>query len=121
MLRNIAKSGLGLYVGGRFYPDFLVWVIKGEKQWLIFVDPKGLMHLIGPNDPKVRVNKDLRCLEKRIGGGKTFIESWIWSVTPREKAAERGFNGEYLKNNIVFREDSLEQCIAPLFARAALG
>jgi hypothetical protein len=121
VLRNIAKSGLGLYVGGRFYPDFLVWVIKGEKQWLIFVDPKGLMHLIGPNDPKVRVNKDLRCLEKRIGGGKTFIESWIWSVTPREKAAERGFNGEYLKNNIVFREDSLEQCIAPLFARAALG
>lgn len=42
LLRNQAKTGLGLFVGVGFYPDFLLWLKRGDRQALAFIEPKGL-------------------------------------------------------------------------------
>lgn len=42
LLRNQARTGLGLFTGAGFYPDFLLWLKRGGKQVLCFVEPKGL-------------------------------------------------------------------------------
>lgn len=42
LLRNQARTGLGLFVGVGFYPDFLLWLKCGDRQVLAFIEPKGL-------------------------------------------------------------------------------
>lgn len=42
LLRNQARTGLGLFTGAGFYPDFLLWLKRGKLQVLCFVEPKGL-------------------------------------------------------------------------------
>lgn len=42
LLRNQARTGLGLFAGAGFYPDFLLWLKRGPRQVLSFVEPKGL-------------------------------------------------------------------------------
>ena len=50
VLRNLPRSGVGFYENAGFYPDFLIWLVRGDRQMLGFVDPKGLVHW---NDDKV--------------------------------------------------------------------
>ena len=44
LLRNLAGVGVGLFAADGFYPDFLLWLKRGEDQALAFVEPKGLRH-----------------------------------------------------------------------------
>lgn len=49
LLRNAANKakGLGFALAGNFYPDFLLWLVDREsgRQWLTFIDPKGIRHM----------------------------------------------------------------------------
>ncbi len=61
VLRNQSKKGLGFFTeGNNFYPDFIVWVIKGKKQYIKFVDPKGIRNSKGISDPKIQFHKVLK-------------------------------------------------------------
>ncbi len=44
LLRNLAGVGVGLFAAEGFFPDFLLWLKRGPKQVLAFVEPKGLRH-----------------------------------------------------------------------------
>ncbi|GMV38981.1 MAG: hypothetical protein AMXMBFR64_06970 [Myxococcales bacterium] len=77
LLRNPAKSGIG-FEG--FYPDFIVWVVRGAEQWVIFVDPTGLSR-VGAADSKFHAWKKLKEFEARHPG--IHLDSWIVSVTPK--------------------------------------
>lgn len=44
LLRNLAGVGVGLFAAEGFYPDFLLWLKRGNSQALAFVEPKGLRH-----------------------------------------------------------------------------
>jgi hypothetical protein len=44
LLRNLADVGVGLFAAEGFYPDFLLWLKRGNQQALAFVEPKGLRH-----------------------------------------------------------------------------
>ena len=44
LLRNLAGVGVGLFAAEGFFPDFLLWLKRGERQALAFVEPKGLRH-----------------------------------------------------------------------------
>ena len=52
LLRNLSKGrGVGFFEAGNFHPDFIVWLLIGSEQHVIFVDPKGIRN-IGPTDPR---------------------------------------------------------------------
>jgi hypothetical protein len=36
--------GVGLFAAEGFFPDFLLWLKRGQHQVLAFVEPKGLRH-----------------------------------------------------------------------------
>lgn len=84
LLRNKSKVGMGFFVVGNFYPDYILWIDTDDKQYISFIDPKGLMH-IRPDDPKVEFYKTIKDLEKRLAptaDGKTVIlNSFIMSGT----------------------------------------
>lgn len=82
LLRNKSKVGIGFFEAGNFYPDYILWIDTEDKQYISFIDPKGLMH-IRPDDPKVEFYKTIKELEARLAptaDGKTVIlNSFIMS------------------------------------------
>ena len=47
---------MGFFVAGNFYPDYILWIDTTEKQYITFVDQKGLLRIM-PDDPKIDVYK----------------------------------------------------------------
>ena len=45
LLRNMSRGkGVGFFEAGNFHPDFILWMLVGEKQYVTFIDPHGLLH-----------------------------------------------------------------------------
>ena len=42
LLRNLPHHGVGFFQSAGFYPDFMLWMKRGTKQVLAFIEPKGL-------------------------------------------------------------------------------
>lgn len=64
LLRNQAKTGLGLFIGVEFYPDFLLWLKRGERQALAFIEPKGL----GRAWPQAKIDRLARLAGESLDG-----------------------------------------------------
>ena len=90
LLRNADRKekGLGFALAGGFYPDFLLWLVDDAtgKQWLSFVDPKGLRN-INLSDPKLRLYQEVKILETILANqakpGETplILNAFILSFT----------------------------------------
>ena len=82
LLRNLSKGrGVGFFEAGNFHPDFILWLVAGDGQQLIFVDPKGIRNL-GATDPKIQFHETIKEIEERLGDPKVHLESFIVSNTP---------------------------------------
>jgi hypothetical protein len=82
LLRNLSKGrGVGFFEAGNFHPDFIVWLLIGSQQHVIFVDPKGIRNL-GPTDPKIQFHTTIKEIEQRLGDASVHLESFIVSNTP---------------------------------------
>ncbi len=125
LLRNKSKVGMGFFEAGNFYPDYILWIDTEDKQYISFIDPKGLMH-IRPDDPKVEFYKTIKELEARLApsaDGKTVIlnsfimsgskssELKLWWSTP-EVEADRA----YREARNVYTLDNTE-CIELMIAK----
>jgi len=91
LLRNKSKTGIGFFEAENFYPDFILWIDTPEKQYITFIDPKGLMRIL-PDNPKIKFFKTIKELEKRLqpsANGKTIVlNSFIMSSTPAAQLRE---------------------------------
>ncbi|MDA8654088.1 DEAD/DEAH box helicase family protein [Alphaproteobacteria bacterium] len=109
LLRNMSKGrGVGFFEAGNFYPDFVLWLLDGTKQYVSFVDPKGIFNL-DPNDPKIEFYKTIKNVEKQLGDKNVILNSFIVSVTPYHKV--RNIHGaqsqeDFASKHILFQEDT---------------
>lgn len=60
LLRNASKKGIGFFEANGFYPDFLLWIIDKDHQYINFVDPKGLRQVTGFEHPKLRFYRTVK-------------------------------------------------------------
>ena len=107
LLRNLSKGrGVGFFEAGNFHPDFILWLVDGDKQSIIFVDPKGILNL-GQNDPKIQFHQTIKEIESRLGDQSVELKSYIISNTPFRKMMDRWnlSKEEMRKKNILFQED----------------
>ena len=82
LLRNLSKGrGVGFFEAGNFHPDFILWLLTGGQQHVIFVDPKGIRNL-GPTDPKIQFHETVKEIEQRLGDTNVRLQSFIVSNTP---------------------------------------
>ena len=82
LLRNLSKGrGVGFFEAGNFHPDFILWLLVGGKQHVIFIDPKGIRNL-GPTDPKIQFYLTIKEIETRLGDASVRLQSFIVSNTP---------------------------------------
>jgi len=82
LLRNLSKGrGVGFFEAGNFHPDFILWLIVGDRQFIAFIDPKGIRNL-GFNDPKIQFYQTIKDIERRLGDPSVTLSSFIISNTP---------------------------------------
>ena len=82
LLRNLSRGrGVGFFEAGNFHPDFILWLVQGGQQEVIFVDPKGIRNL-GPSDPKIQFHETIKEIEHRLGDSTVRLQSFIVSNTP---------------------------------------
>ena len=82
LLRNLSRGrGVGFFEAGNFHPDFILWLLGGGQQQVIFVDPKGIRNL-GPSDPKIQFHETIKEIEDRLGDPAVRLQSFIVSNTP---------------------------------------
>jgi hypothetical protein len=84
LLRNADNraKGLGFALAGNFYPDFLLWLVDDEsgKQWLSFVDPKGISKL-SLSDPKFGLYREIKQIEAQLADKAISLSAFILSIT----------------------------------------
>lgn len=109
LLRNQSKKGIGFFAdGNNFYPDFILWIKKDGKQFLTFIDPKGIRNSKGINDAKIQFFKYLEDkVQPQIVNENLVLNSFIISNTKwldvnwKDGLTVKDFN----KNHVYFQED----------------
>ena len=107
LLRNLSRGrGLGFFESGNFHPDFILWLLAGDRQNVIFVDPKGIRNL-GPSDPKIQFYRTIKEIEQRLGDPAVRLQSFIVSNTPSTtmRMLWRMEKSEMQMRNILFQEE----------------
>jgi hypothetical protein len=85
LLRNQSRKGIGFFENAGFYPDFLLWILVGDKQYITFIDPKGLRQVNGFNHPKLGFYKTVKeKIEAQLNDDSIILDSFIISNTPYE-------------------------------------
>ena len=109
LLRNQGKGrGTGFFEANNFYPDFVMWLIYNNKQYITFIDPKGLMHISGISNPKIQFHKEIKNIQEQMNDLNVELNSIILSNTPFKQLslAKEGISKEeFNHNNVVFQED----------------
>ena len=69
LLRNQSRgAGVGFFEANGFYPDFILWIKKGERQHIVFVEPHGMIHENAyMQDDKARLHERLPELTEEMG------------------------------------------------------
>ena len=119
LLRNQSRGkGIGFFEEGDFYPDFILWLIQGDKQYVCFVDPKGLTYVHGFCDSKIQFHKTIKKTQKKLGDPNVFLDSFIISNTFRADVnwwKEGGASKQdFAKNHILFQKDEKNSYISNL-------
>lgn len=81
VIRNQSKKGVGFFTGSGFYPDFIMWVIKDNVQYINFIDPHGISRT-SIMDSKVEFYNGIKEVEKRLndnGKYNVVLNSFILS------------------------------------------
>ncbi len=121
LLRNQTKGkGVGFFEAGNFYPDFILWIIYGDMQYVSFVDPKGLTQVHGFDDPKVHFHQTIKDIEKRLGDPTIVLNSFIVSNTFQREitwwSKGRAKEQDFATNHILFQKDDKETYISKIIS-----
>jgi hypothetical protein len=120
LLRNMSKGrGVGFFEAGNFHPDFIIWLIADGKQYISFVDPKGIRNL-GFTDPKIQFFETIKEIEERLGDPTVILNSFIVSNTPShvmklQWAVEKD---DMLARHILFQEEDKDSYIEELLSKS---
>ncbi len=113
LLRNLSKGrGVGFFEAGNFHPDFILWLLTGGQQQVIFVDPKGIRNL-GPSDPKIQFHETIKDIEQRLGDPAVRLQSFIVSNTPSAtmQMLWRMEKSEMQERHVLFQEEDKDSYV----------
>jgi len=129
VLRNLSRGrGIGFFEAGNFYPDFILWLLVGDTQHIIFVDPKGIGRM-SEDHPKLNFGATIKQIEKSIASrtgelaANVQLHSFIVSNTQfADLNMSSNATKASLKNrNVLFQVDDQATYIEELFERVMEG
>ena len=108
LLRNQSKGkGVGFFEANNFYPDFVLWLIKDGKQFISFIDPKGIMKM-SLEHSKIQFFRTIKDIQQQMNDESIILNSFILSNTPYESLnLVNGYipKEEYRNNNVIFQQE----------------
>ncbi len=130
LLRNLSRArGVGFFESHGFYPDFILWTLRGTDQRIVFIEPHGMLQ-----ETAYRHNDRLR-LHERLGEFQTRLkpprgvtvkmDAFTISATPLATLRPRFGEGDWDKarfaaHHILFAEDEYVQMLfGPIVGREA--
>ena len=100
LLRNLSLGkGVGFFEAGNFHPDFILWMITKNKQYVTFIEPHGLLHE-GPASDKILFHKRIKEIETRLAKLDIILNSFILSWT-KYPQLRWGITKEEMESNFV--------------------
>ena len=123
LLRNLSRGrGVGFFEAGHFHPDFMVWVVDGERQYISFVDPKGIRNL-GFEHPKIQFFETIKEIEQRLGDPLIILNSFVISNTPSHVMKLHWGVDKALMNehHILFQDEDKATYIESLMVKVTSG
>ena len=116
LLRNLSKGrGVGFFEADNFHPDFILWLLTGGQQRIIFVDPKGIRNLES-NHPKIQFYETIKKIERRLGDPAVRLHSFIVSNTPSATMRRmwRMEKNEMQKRHVLFQEEDKDSYVGTM-------
>jgi len=115
LLRNMSRGkGVGFFEAANFHPDFIMWVLAGDRQYVTFIEPHGLM-LEGPGSEKILFHERIKDIEKRLGDAGITLNSFILSWT-RHPQLKWGLSmDELAERHVLFMTDDADRYLTRLF------
>ncbi|MGH8163126.1 MAG: hypothetical protein ACREP1_02185, partial [Rhodanobacteraceae bacterium] len=111
LLRNQSRGkGLGFYESHGFFPDFILWLVEGTRQRILFIDPHGLM-LEARSSDKLDDFHDKLAGYVKLGLEKAklrdiSVDGWILSSTSisdlRKQWDVKWNEAEFARQHILF-------------------
>jgi hypothetical protein len=95
LLRNLSRGkGIGFFEESGFYPDFILWIMEGKKQRLVFIEPHGMLNEDHPSrNPKVNLHQKLKSqavdILRRSKAKNLELDSFVISATPYDDLRKR--------------------------------
>ncbi|MBI3942281.1 MAG: DEAD/DEAH box helicase family protein [Chloroflexi bacterium] len=109
LLRNLSRgSGIGFFEERGFYPDFILWIVAGEKQHIEFIEPHGMLHAGAyASDKKAQLHARLPDLAQQIGARSQHkhvtLDSYIISATPYDDLRPKYDDGTWDRERFAAR------------------
>jgi len=120
VLRNQSKGrGISFFDEGNFYPDFIIWLVDGEQQFITFADPHGLQHARSFSDSKILFSKRIKEIEtERLPDDSVTLNSFILSPTLFNDIKYWDGNADknrFHEHHILFMYDDSDTYVTHLF------
>ena len=120
LLRNLSRGrGVGFFEAGNFHPDFILWLLAGDRQYISFVDPKGIRN-IGFTDPKIQFFETIKHIEARLADPAVTLNSFIVSNTPSHVIKRQWVvdKADMTTRHILFQDEDRSTYIQALLSKA---
>jgi hypothetical protein len=116
LLRNLSRGkGVGFFEAGNFHPDFILWILRENRQHIAFIEPHGLIQE-GPASHKVQFHSRIKDIEKRLNDPEITLDSFILSWTRYQFIEDWGITKEELEGmHILFMNDDGDTYIEKLY------
>lgn len=119
LLRNMSRGkGIGFFEAGNFYPDFILWLLDEDHQYVTFIDPKGITRLRGVEDPKIEFKNTIKEIEERLADPAVTLHSFIISNTPYDEIDYWGMSKDDLEaRHVLFQKEDKETYVGAMLER----
>lgn len=121
LLRNMSKKGIGFFEANNFFPDFILWLVVGEKQYVSFIDPKGLRQIQGLTDPKIQLHKIIKSsIQQKLNDPNIELNSFIISNTPYKQLSHwKGQESieDFNSNHVFFQQEQKQSYIQKILEK----
>lgn len=115
LLRNQSRGkGIGFFEAGGFHPDFILWILADNKQYVTFIEPHGLIHE-GPGSEKILFYERIKDIEKRLNDPAVILNSFILSWTKHPHLDWNLTKDELEKKHVLFMTEDQDHYIEKLF------
>jgi hypothetical protein len=100
-----------------------LWLLANDRQYINFIDTKGLRNLRGPDDPKISFYKTIKTVETdlRVQDSSITLNSFIVSNTrlPDVSWWDNGMDkAEFEKRHVYFQSEDKDVYVNKILHRA---